>query len=385
MCSLFVMPRRRSRPVARADSSELSIQDQIDAAMPAGPGFDLTPWDLPPVIAARRLYASTVSQLPFVAFRDGQPRADQPRFLSRPNDHETFGDMLNRAVNQLMGWGHVWLLPLPGLNPQWPDAVEVIDAANAAGEWDSHGRLVAVNYAGSRRRVGSSSCPILIPFDIPAAGSPGVTPFQSAWKVLTYAAALYQLTGSFFEAGTPSMAIEVPQRISEIQAISLKRQTRSWRRSHEPVIIDADAKIRTIGSTPLEMQLVEMCSWAVAEVARVVNIPPSLLNAQANDSMTYQNGGDELRRWKSLGLGEVVHKFEAAFSQLLPHGTTAVADYSELFRPNDQERYETLALADWLTADEKRGREGLPPLGGAAAAIADPAPTLSVVGGTPDV
>lgn len=284
-------------------------------------------------------------------------------------------------MNQLICFGHFWLLPLYLTKDDlWPRSIEVIDANRANGEWDTEGRLIAVNYAGSRRTVDKITCPRLVSFDIPQAGTPGVSPLGSAWKVLTYAAALYEMTGSFFIAGTPSIAILVPQRLSEAQARNLKNQTRSWRRSHEPAVFDAGAKPDTIGSTPLEMQLVEMCQWAIAETARVLMIPPSLINAQANSSATYQNGQDELRRWKSLGLGEIVAKFEAAFSRLLPGGTTAAADWSQLLRASDRERYETYALADWMTADEKRAREGLDPLGDTAP-VTVPSPTLSLVGG----
>ena len=211
-----------------------------------------------------------------------------------------------------------------------------------------------------------------------------MSPIQSAWKVLTHCAALYEMAGSFFMAGTPSIAIEVPQRLSAAQAGALKRQTRSWRRSHEPVVLDSDARISTVGSTPLEMQLVDMCAWAVAEAARVTNIPPGLLNAQANDSSTYQNGESELNRWKDHGLGAVVKRFERAFSGLVPNGTTVKADYTELLAANDLERFQALQAADWMTVDEKHApgkATTRSPAAEVSAPAAAPAPTLSVVGG----
>ena len=134
------MVRRRPRTVVRQSSSELSIQEQINATLTETGAFDLTPWDLPPVIAAVGAYADTITQLPFIAERAGHPRPDQPRFLSTPNDHETFGDLLNRAVHQLFGWGHFWILPLQGNNPQWPGAIELIGTSGRVGEWDTHGR-----------------------------------------------------------------------------------------------------------------------------------------------------------------------------------------------------------------------------------------------------
>jgi phage portal protein BeeE len=117
---------------------------------------------------------------------------------------------------------------------------------------------------------------------------------------------------------------------------------------------------------------------AVAEVARAYGMPPSLVNAPSGDSLTYSTTEGELRHWLATGLGRYLTRIEAAFSDLLPRGTTARFDTSELLRADLASRvaaYSTaLAGAAWLKVDEVRAREGLDPMAGAPA---DPAQSLT--------
>jgi HK97 family phage portal protein len=327
---------------------------------------DLAPWELPVVVACRRLLADTVGQLPLVALRGRRPIATQPPLVVRPNRREYRWLTMHRATNQLTQWGYCWCLVTDLDATGRPAAVRMLDASDATATFDPvTGELDQVWHNGDELTPGLDI--LWVPYDVQRRASLGESPLGGCWRAVEYLCAMWSMAGSFWEAGFPSLAIQVVHRLSPGQAQELKSQVvGSWRRKHEPAVIDGDGKLAPIGASPLEAQLVESIGAANAEIARAFGMPASLVNVAAGDSLTYATTESEFNRWLSTGLGSYLMRFEATFSDLLPDGVTARFNTNELARSDFGARVEayatTLGGAPWLTVDEVRDREGLDPL-----------------------
>jgi phage portal protein BeeE len=361
--------RRRRVPAARSSAGGASPLDALsrlvgDAVDRRLAGDDLTPWELPVVVASRDLVANTVAQLPLVTYRNGLPLNPQPTVTQRPDPFEPPWLSKHRMVNSLTRHGYVWLIPTAWDAAEWPLAVEVVDAPNAAGTFDPTGhRLVDVFWQG--RRLAPIDEAIWCPWRVDGAGSLGSAPLDSCWRAVEYLAALWQMAGSFWEAGFPSLALVIEQALSVTQ----RRETKAalldaFRRRHEPAVVDRGGQLVPIGNNAVDSQLVESIETANVEVARAFGIVPSLVNVRASDSLTYSTTEGELSRWLKLGLGQYLTRVEGAFTDLRPAGQVVRADTSELLRTDLAARYAAYSqgLGRWLTVDEVRHAESLPPL-----------------------
>lgn len=375
------MPLRRRR-AARAevveplDPIERLIADAVTRRDGSG---DLSPWELPIVVASRDLIANTVAQLPLVNYRGNLPTPVQPPITIRPDPFEPRWLTLHRLVNNLTGPGYCWLIPTAWDASDWPMAVQVVDAANAAGVFDPTGaRLVDVFWQG--RRLAPYDEAIWVPWRVERAGDLGTGPLGRCMRAVEYLAALFEMAGSFWEAGFPSLALVIEQALSVTQ----RRETKtalleSFRRRHEPAVIDRGGQLVPIGANAVDSQLVESIEVANIEIARAFGIVPSLLNVRASDSLTYSTTEGELSRWLKLGLGQYLTRVDGAFSDLRPAGNTVRADTSELLRTDLAARYAAYlaGLGRWLTVDEVRAAESLPPprAGEFPPPLAPPAPS----------
>ena len=335
----------------------------------------MTPWELPIVVACRDLTANTVGQLPMVAYRGNVPRPDQPAIVVRPDPFEPRHRSLERLVYNLTGWGYVWLIPSAFYANDQPAAVRVVDASRCSGVFDPSGRLADVYWDGRRLEPGPSGA-IWIAYRTDQAGTLGTHPLAPCWRAGEYLASLYDMAGSFWEAGFPSVGIGVDQVLNPTQTAELKAQVLSaWSRKHEPAIIDRGGRIFPVGSSAVESQLVESINTANAEVARAFGVMPSLVNVGGGDSLTYATTEGEFSKWLKTGLGPYLTRIEAGFSDLVAYGTNVRFDTTELLRSDLTARftaYESGIRAGWMTVDEVRAREGLAPLGQSAAVLADP-------------
>ena len=142
-----------------------------------------------------------------------------------------------------------------------------------------------------------------------------------------------------------------------------------------------------LGISPKDAQWLESQSFNVGTVARMFGVPAHMLMAAVEgSSMTYSNVEQVWIDFVRFTLDGYMRKIESAWTELLPNGQTAVVNYGALLKSDTKTRYEAHALAlqnKWMTQDEVRDIENLPPLTDAqreqikssAPAVAPTAPT----------
>jgi phage portal protein BeeE len=333
------------------------ISEVVDARYSSG---DLTPWELPIVVACRRVLADTIAQFPLVAMTNGQPRTPQPPVVVRPDPGEPAWLTKSRIVDNLTRAGHCWLKPVAFAADDWPTAIRVIDGERGAAQYDADGRVIEVSIGGETFGIGPTRGEVIwVPYQVARAGSPGDPPCRDCWRAMEYLAALYDMAGSFWEAGFPSIALMIARRLDPDDARKLKDQLlTSWGRRHEPTVIDNGATLAPVGTNAVDSQLVESMAWANAEVARAFGVMPSIVNVAGGDSLTYSTTEGEFTKWRAIGLGPYMTRIEAAFTDLMWLGTVANFDTTN-FVPTDMATQgvyfsQALAGAPWLTVDEVR-------------------------------
>ncbi|HEY6416338.1 MAG TPA: phage portal protein [Acidimicrobiales bacterium] len=361
------MGRRERRQIARAEAQILELIAEVQQRRLSGDGMQ--PDELPIVVACRRLYADTILQLPLIVTRHRLPIDQQPPVVTRPDPFEPRWLTMQRVVDNLTGPGRCWIVPTAWAADGWPTAVRVHDASQGAPIFDPFtGELVEVSINTQRLRPGPDGV-IWLPYEVPARGHPGQGPLTRCWRAVEYLCALFDMAGSFWEAGFPSLAVQVLQRLSPDDTKKLKGQLLgAWSRRHEPAVLDNGAQIATVGTSAVESQLVESIAAANAEVTRAFGVMPSLVNVAGGDSLTYSTTEGEFTKWKSIGLGPYLTRLEGAWSDLLPFGQSARFDTGELTRADWEKLVAGLAVATggepWMTVDEARDRIGLAPLQG---------------------
>jgi hypothetical protein len=338
---------RRTARAARQAADEAPSRAALliaEAVARRGDGYDLDPYELPIVCACRRLIAS-------------------PDWLTK-----------TRLVNNLTRNGYVWLRPTAWGAGDEVTAVAVVNAPEATATFDptAPNRILEMWLYGERlepydpyaRRRDSL---MWVPFDVPERpNSLGTAPLAGCWRAVEYLAALYQMAGSFWEAGFPSLAVLLEQSLTATQRGELKDQLRSaWSRRHEPAVVDKGGRLEPVGSNAVDAQLVESVEWANTEVARAFGVMPSLVNVRAGDSLTYATTEAEFLKWLKVGLGQTLVPLEAAFTDLTVRGTQVRADTAALLRSDQAARaawYQLGLTYGWLELDEVRAAEGLRPL-----------------------
>lgn len=184
-------------------------------------------------------------------------------------------------------------------------------------------------------------------------------------------------------AGVPTGVLKADGQLSPDDA---DRWAKAWAESRKvngTAVLGQGLDYRPILLNPKDAQFIESQQFTVTQVARLFGIPAHmLLAAVEGSSMTYINVADADLTFMRWTLTKYLREIEEAISSLLPRGQEARFNLDAVLRPSTQARYEAhkVALeAGFLTVDEVRSIEGLPPLPKDAAPAATNGPEAANV------
>jgi HK97 family phage portal protein len=103
----------------------------------------------------------------------------------------------------------------------------------------------------------------------------------------------------------------------------------------------------------------------VSTIARLFNVPPELIAGEAGNSLTYANTGAQALHFVKFSLQPWMSRIERALSRLIPSKQYVKLNPDALLRSTTTERFNAYKVAlegGWLTIDEIRALEDLPPL-----------------------
>jgi HK97 family phage portal protein len=334
---------------------------------------------LPAVSAAIRLIAETVASLPLLVYRTGpggvRERAVdswQHRLLhdQGPNDDTTTFDFLSDVAACLEASGNAYIekLPMPGGELQ----LYVIDPTRVHVKRATDGSKIfeARSPDGLTKQLGSDRILHVRGFTID--GSPvGLSPIGLHRRSLGLIASRDEYERQFFLNGaSPGGAIEVPGHLDEDK---VNEMARAWRahhqgpgRWHQPAILQNGATWKSIGVSLADAQFAESSKFSVEQVARIFRVPPMLLGLEPNRPISAE---EEAARFLKFGLGPRLKRIERAFAadpDLFPPQLGLQPEFlaDGLLRaltPTRYEAYKAARQAGWLTANEIRAYENMPP------------------------
>lgn len=178
-------------------------------------------------------------------------------------------------------------------------------------------------------------------------------------------------TSRYWQAGgPPTTVLTTDANLSDTQATALGNRW-SQRRSQgpdHPAVLSNGLKAQDYGADPTTQAAVEAGRDQVAAVARYFGIPPRMVNAPSLDSQTYKTSQEENLDLVHYTLQNYIGALEDAITDLLPGGRTMTMISSVLTEGTQLARAQSWQLAigspenpGWMTREEVREAEGLPP------------------------
>jgi HK97 family phage portal protein len=185
-----------------------------------------------------------------------------------------------------------------------------------------------------------------------------------------------EYSSHWWETGHPSGILSTDDKLTPDEAAIYRRSWNYLDAEGQPIEqIDNPSRIRVLGKglhyeplmiSPKDALWIEAQQFDTLEIARIFGVPSSLMmTAIDGNSMTYSNVEQEWLGFVRFGLMAYLRKIEDALTQLTPRGQTVRFNLDALLRSDTTSRYnahEVALRAGFLTRDEVRAIENLPPL-----------------------
>ena len=208
-------------------------------------------------------------------------------------------------------------------------------------------------------------------------GKYGMSTVRAMAQAVGLALAAERSSGDFFENGMQSqIAISIPGNPTEEATARLVEHLKSRHSGagnhHKPLVLFNDGKASTLSMTAEDAQLLESRKFSVIDICRFFGVHPVMIGENEKTS-SFGGGIEQMGRWfNTLTLNEHFTSIEQEMeAKLFGDGHFAEFDETEITRGDTKSRsdYLTSALGSlqqpgWMTVNEARASEGLPPVRG---------------------
>jgi HK97 family phage portal protein len=181
---------------------------------------------------------------------------------------------------------------------------------------------------------------------------------------LGLAATIRTYAQGVFTTGVPAGYLKSAQpNLSEPDALALKKK---WLAQHggatrSIAVLNATTDFHAVSISPVDAQLSTSREWALRDVALAFHLQPYMLGVPG-DSSTYANVESRRSDLQTFTLLPWERRIESTLDAEFPRGTSLKIRTAALLRADTKTRYEAYKSADWMTTNEKRALEDLPPL-----------------------
>lgn len=196
----------------------------------------------------------------------------------------------------------------------------------------------------------------------------GLGPIQAARSELAGAFDLRDFASNTFKDGdVPTGVLTTDQPLTGEQAEDTKKRWAA-RDKREVAVLGSGVSYSPVMLSPEDAQFIEAQRFTKTEIATLFGIPAHLLLASIEgSSMTYTNIASADLTFVRWTLMAYLREIEEALTAVLPGQQVARFNLDAIIRPDISTRYKSHKTAlegGWMTADEVRAIEGLPPLEG---------------------
>lgn len=333
----------------------------------------------PAVFAAMRVIAETVATLPLLTYErtsTGRRRLsadDDPRVRllhDQPNEDQTSAEFWESLIGVVLqrGKGHIMLSRDRG------GRVQSMSVANPAHSL----RTYRDDQTGTRYWAVGEEIVAHEPDIIPVSAFMGLSPIGVCREAIRLGLNAQRYGTKLFENDArPGGYLKTDAELSEAAFARLQAQ---WAASHQGIdnahrfgLLENGLSWQDVGIAPEDAQFLETRQFQVTEVARIFRLPPHKIGdlSRATFSNIEQQQieyvQDSILPWcvrieQRVKLGIFGDRRDRnLFAEFLLDG---------LLRGDTTTRYEAYSKAPWMSDNEKRQRENLPPLPGLDATYA---------------
>ena len=304
----------------------------------SGTGMPVPYDELPITQGTCQLICDALAAMPiYPVDLDDNPTDETFPVLERPNPDEDRGETIHK-IGQSMFWtGNAYGLTGPRDDSGAVDAINVLNPNSVGHVADPLDELRVKRWVINGVEVDRAAINVWKMNDDPRHGPLGRSPLVRCETALdTYGWAYRAIGDHFAQGGPPNMVIKSKTELDPDKIVELTNEWISARQQTRPAFMPQWLDLEIPNTTGELAQIIEVLSMAAAEVARMLNLPVSLVNAPvAGYSLQYSNVGDEFRRWLAVSLGTTwINRIERGFTALLPRDRRARMDPSQLYRPD---------------------------------------------------
>ncbi len=330
-----------------------------------------TAFSLVPVFSAISLISDTISTLPVDAYQriDGnrKPYRPKPSWVDQPDVDQTRQGHYQSVLVSLLIWGNAYVrifrnsqgevVNLVALDPQ---KMEVTRSAI--------GRKL-FHYEGEEKALTSDEVMHLT--DLLEPGHiVGVARVDRLREALGLGIALQNFAAAFFGQGvTGSLIAEVPGNITPDQAKqlsdSMSNRHGGWRKSGRVPVLSGGATLKDVSVKNDQSQFIESRRFFVEEVARLFNIPLSMMDVPG--AASYASVEMNAIQFVTHTLRPYIEKIEWSYSRLLPEQAFLKFNVDGLLRGDFNSRitaYSVGLQSGFMSINDVRRIEDMTPVVG---------------------
>lgn len=318
---------------------------------------------LVPVYRAVSVLSTATSQLPLAVWRGGE-QIRTPNIVAQPDIDLTYSAFIEQTTTSLALTGNAYWRVFRANPTDSVQSIQVLNPHHVQVIADPEtGRVAKYGYGDQQFKPWQIKHLMLVRMP---GQTTGLGPIQAARGSLSGALDLQAYANNWFSmGGVPNGVLKTDQHITPEQADAYKdRWYESQSGGRGVAILGQGFNYQPIYLSPRDAQFLESQSFSKTEIATLFGVPATYMLADAGNSQTYTNYESIDMAFVRYTLQQYLSEIEEAMSSLLPRGQHARFDLDEFLRSDTSTRYSAYAQADFMTVNEKRAREGLPPIEG---------------------
>jgi HK97 family phage portal protein len=325
------------------------------------------------VWACVRVLSDTISSLPIDVYRDDE-HIDTPPVLQEPAAGYPAHDWIAAVMQSLLLRGNAYgLITARNASNLLPTQVELVHPDRVSLSLDPEDG--SVSYRISGQEFDRTDVWHVRAFCQPGAVL-GMSPIAHHAETVGVGLAAQRFGAEFFPADVPVGILKPAPGgptwdpgTTDGKGSTREQLAGSWKqyRQRRPgVIVMEGVEFEKVGVDPDDSQFLESQKFTVQQVARVYGVPPEMIASEAGGSLTYANVEQRSLDFLTYSLNPWIVRIEHALGRLLPRNQSVKLNADALLRTTTRERFDAYKVAvetGFLTIDEIRELEDLPPLG----------------------
>lgn len=380
--AVFETVEQRALPTGSALLAAGDVGDRTWAARSDSPavGIDVA-LSHSAVFACTRLLADTVASLPVDVYGPDGGQLPTPAVLSEPAAGMSLPEWVEAVMRSLLLRGNAYGLITARTGPGLlPGQVELVHPDMVSVSQDPSSGVLTYRVGG--RAYGRHDVWHARAFVMPGVAL-GLSPITTARQQIALGLAAQRFGAEYLaSSGAPTVLIEsTDPDLDEDSAGELRDEYVRAQRVRRPMVTGTNVTIKPLSITAEESQFLATQRASVQDVARIFGVPVEMVGGDSGSSMTYATVEGRALDFLRYSVAPWLTRLENALSRLLPVGHRVRFNADALLRSTTTDRYAAYKAAleaRWLTVDEVRALEDLPPLPAAQAPAQDaPRPPLA--------